>query len=286
MTMRTKGTGGKARRAVNIAFAMLLTLFLGVTATEAQSPEALYARANELYTEGDYQQAIAIYEDLLRIAPHNGNLIYNLGNAYYKDGRLGKAILHYERASRVLPRDEDVRFNLDLARSLTRDKIESPANPVLYALVRVQRTLTVNEQTILAFAFYLAVAVMLVLRFIAPGAGATHFLLAKAFVPALVVLVLIGLSLGTKLYAHQAIKEGIIIVHEATVRSGPGEDFAEVFLVHEGTKAKLRNAREGWYQIGLPNGLNGWIPSENIEPIQEESGSHRAFSGKQRSDGS
>ena len=260
-----EASGGRARLGAFAVLALLVGV-AGWLAAEEESPEALYARANALYTEGAYAEAISIYRALVGVAPNNGHLLYNLGNAHYKDGQLGKAILRYEQASRLLARDEDVRFNLRMARSRAQDKIDVPKNPLLQALGYGQRLLTIDEQTVLVFALYLSVAAMLLIRIVAPR-PASREIFAKAFIPALAMLLILGLSLGAKLYAQRAVKEGILIVPEATVRSGPGEDFTEVFVVHEGTKARLRNARDRWVQISLPNGLNGWIPSKKLEPL-------------------
>lgn len=266
MNGRPSGAAGRYAVLGGLAFLILSLAIPGWSTPAGESPEALYGRANALYIEGSYSEAIAIYKELLEVASNNGHLLYNLGNAYYKDGQLGRAILRYEQASQLLPRDEDVRFNLRLARDRTRDKIDVPRHPLLQALSYGQRILTIDEHTVLVFALYLAVAAMLVLRIAAPPWPKWN-ILSKVFLIALVLLVVCGVSLGANLYVQRAIKEGIVTSPEAIARSGPGEDFTEVFAVHEGTKARLRNVRDQWVQISLPNGLNGWIPSDDVGPL-------------------
>ena len=78
--------------------------------------------ADDAYTKGNYQQAIADYKELLKRGT-SASLYYNLGNAYFRSDSLTQAILAYERASLLSPGDDDIRFNLQFARSKTIDKI-------------------------------------------------------------------------------------------------------------------------------------------------------------------
>jgi uncharacterized protein YgiM (DUF1202 family) len=63
-----------------------------------------------------------------------------------------------------------------------------------------------------------------------------------------------------------------VIKAPGEVRNGPGQDYAVGFTVPEGSKVTLLNRRPEWSQIGVPQqGLKGWIPSSEIEPIRIES---------------
>lgn len=89
--------------------------------------------ADDSYHQGNYQQAISDYKELLGkgVSPA---LYYNLGNAYYRSDSLSKAILCYERAYKLSPSDKDIRFNLQFARSKTIDKI-APEDDNFFTLV-------------------------------------------------------------------------------------------------------------------------------------------------------
>ncbi|MCD4679268.1 MAG: TonB-dependent receptor [Bacteroidales bacterium] len=80
--------------------------------------------ANKAYSEGQYADAIELYEQLINNGLESPELYYNLGNSYFKINDLPSAILYYEKAIKLDPGDEDVIFNLKVANSMIPDKIE------------------------------------------------------------------------------------------------------------------------------------------------------------------
>jgi uncharacterized protein YgiM (DUF1202 family) len=78
------------------------------------------------------------------------------------------------------------------------------------------------------------------------------------------LLVAVGCSLGWKIYDRAYRKQGVVIEQKADVRSGPGSENITVFTIHEGIKVRVRGSSNGWYQVGLPNGWNGWLPQDSV----------------------
>ena len=85
-----------------------------IAVARAQTPEQLFADANQLYQQGKFPEARASYERILSSGYAAGELSYNLGNACYKEGDIPHAILNYERALRRISGDDDVRHNLQI----------------------------------------------------------------------------------------------------------------------------------------------------------------------------
>ena len=79
------------------------------------------AEADSAYFKGNYADAIALYEGILKRGKKSSELYYNLGNSYYKSKDMAKAILNYERALLLNPGDGDIKFNLKLAQNKTVD---------------------------------------------------------------------------------------------------------------------------------------------------------------------
>ena len=106
---------------------LLLALPLIIVAQDATTATENIAvskvMGDSAYANGNYAEAISVYENLLTNVGESADLHYNLGNAYYKAGEIAKSILAYERALLLSPGDEDIAFNLELARSKTVDKI-------------------------------------------------------------------------------------------------------------------------------------------------------------------
>ena len=63
------------------------------------TPEFLFNEGNKAYNAADYENAISLYEQTLKIGKHSADVYYNLGNANY---RLNKVCLLYTSPS---PRD-------------------------------------------------------------------------------------------------------------------------------------------------------------------------------------
>ena len=86
-------------RGERIPQARLLLLFI-ISLTSYFSPltsnAVTKAEADSSYVRGQYQQAIAQYEALLKQGA-SADLYYNLGNAYYRTENIPEAVLNYER---------------------------------------------------------------------------------------------------------------------------------------------------------------------------------------------
>jgi len=81
---------------------------------------------NQLYQQGQYEQAVEKYQLVLQAGFESGELYFNLGNVYYKLNQLGLARLYYERAAILLKNDEALTDNLALLNQRLIDKIPVP----------------------------------------------------------------------------------------------------------------------------------------------------------------
>ena len=94
-----------------------------LSAQRSFSDSGLFAQANDLYQQADYEQAAELYEQCVAESP-SAEAYYNLGNAYFKQGNLSHAILAYERSLRLNPRDKDCKHNLAFAKTQIIDNVE------------------------------------------------------------------------------------------------------------------------------------------------------------------
>src|SRR6185295_4286236 len=146
--------GVKLRRAFGFA---LVAVLLGAGSARADRLEEAWKRGNDAYLHGDYDAAIAAYEELDRQEVVSPDLYFNLGDAYFKKGALGPAIWAFERAAALDPDDEDVRYNLEQTRKLAarqaRDKIEGEDRDPLW--IRAVTSLSPSTETWVFVVFYL-----------------------------------------------------------------------------------------------------------------------------------
>ncbi len=85
-------------------------------AAPAPDPQTVFARALAAQEAGQRDAAIALWKDLVALAPDRAAPHVNLGIVYRLDGRLDDAIAEYEAAIRLDPADAAAHHNLGLAR--------------------------------------------------------------------------------------------------------------------------------------------------------------------------
>jgi tetratricopeptide (TPR) repeat protein len=234
---------------------MLCLLFQNMPA-----PADLYNQANELYKNADYEQAIELYEQAAEQVI-NPELFYNLGNSYFKSGRIGKAIVNYRRALFMAPRDKDIKFNLMFARSYRADKVKSSTGPIARIFSSLFHFFSLFEIQILATCLFIIASIFAALYIIYRKNYFAYSLIISAF---LCMLSFINWYAWTQ---ELNARHGVIIVPETKGLSGPGEDYKEILVIHDGTEIKIREFRGDYALIHIPGGIGGWVKKDVFEQV-------------------
>src|SRR5437763_17197394 len=133
----------------------LFMLLAAFALTGHGADDKTFAKANQAYAQGRFEEAADGYENLIRAGAWNANLFYDLGNARYRLGDFGQAILNYERALALDSRHPEADANLRLARDeahaleLRRDWVEH------YASIGTVKQYTIAATVALGFALFL-----------------------------------------------------------------------------------------------------------------------------------
>jgi tetratricopeptide (TPR) repeat protein len=249
-----------------IIFAFLFCLLLLPSfqaSADVESAQVIFEKGNKSYEEGNFAEAVQHYDEILNLGVRNFKVFYNLGNSYFRQNHLGKAIVNYRRALLLEPRDEDAQANLSFAKLFTLDKIEEQKiSPFSNLLQWFLSLLSADEFALLAsFSYTLAMAFGILMIF-----KKSRRYLRFAFLVFMICLAFFGSSLFAKIH-FDSLKYGVVVVPEAQVRSGPGDDYILQFTGHEGLEFRVEEKSEEWYRISLPNGIRGWIPVEAVEII-------------------
>lgn len=103
-----------------------IALFLSVPALAETGAiaDSLWNRANVLYADTHYQEALDNYMEIERSGKESATLYYNMGNTYFQMRYIAYAILYYEKALRLEPNNPDIAYNLEIAREQCIDRIE------------------------------------------------------------------------------------------------------------------------------------------------------------------
>ena len=244
----------------------IILLFAGMCFLSVKSfaNNDLAAKAEKLYAEKNYKEAIITYEAILRERFSSYKLHYNLGNAHYKNNELGKAIYHYELANKLEPNNEDVLTNLKIANEKTIDKIESKEN---FFISAIKRSL-VNSLSTRSWAWLSIVSLTLAFSFLFLFFISKRLLLKRIgfFTGAICfVAFCISLVLGfSALRDKQHTKFAIITTREIRTHEDPASTSASKFSLHEGTKVRVLETNPEWTNIKLENGNEAWVKTAEI----------------------
>ena len=226
-----------------------------------------FRSANEYYRKEQYEQAAQKYLKIIQHGYQDPPLLYNLGNAYFKMGELGRAILFYKKAQQLLPRDNDIKKNLAYAESLTIDKIEAQKPGFIVTLwEKITSFLTINELTILITGIYF---LLILASFVAIAIKRDPFrkIIIQMIILFSTLFILTGGILLHRMYQMKIAQYGVVISKTVEVKSGPEQNLATLFSLHEGTTFLIQQKRGDWLQIILKTGWSGWIPTGDIQKI-------------------
>ena len=247
----------------------ILTLVHSLTLTaqdknaDTADPSHIFLAANQAYKEGRYEQAAALYENLLSLKIVNGSVCYNLGNSYLKAGKIGKALVNYRRAELFMPRNEDLQANIQFALQQTTDKIEG-RDPYSYvkSFCFWYSRLTIKE----------LVAIFLIANMGLWGIALFQLFKTKEYLWLVLYVfiasaILFGASAAIKLYSFYYKPGGVVIAREITVRSGGSINDTALFGLHEGAEFDWLDESDGWIKIQLRDGKKGWVQKETVEKV-------------------
>ncbi len=231
---------------------------------------AIFEQATVAYNNGDFEQAVELWQGLVDQGLSSVELEFNLGNAWYRRGELGEAILHWERALLIAPLDREVRANLELARTGLVDELPPTVRLPLWDWLDRLFLLLPRDLPWWIFSLGLAFASLaLVRRPWLPGGRLNSF--HRILLPSGLTLVL--LALGFLLMRADLAGQrnrGVILVDKVVVQAAPSEGATNLFDLHEGTVVALgrRSESAGWQQLRLPDGREGWCSLEALEAIE------------------
>ncbi len=235
--------------------------------TETSAADSVLQLAATAYSESRFNDAAALYEQVLANYGISAKVYYNLGNAYYKSGSVAPAILNYERALLLKPGDADVRFNLELARSRVVDKIEPLGE---FLLVRwynsLGNLLDSNSWAYISLGLFVLFTACLFVYFFARKSSLKK---SSFFVGILVIFFSIFALLYSARQRDAIIHpdKAIVFSESVTVKSSPDQSGTDLFLLHEGSTLSIKSKLGDWCEIELEDGNVGWIESKHIEII-------------------
>ncbi len=226
-------------------------------------PAEQFVAANKAYEDTDYSKAIESYLDVVAAGVEDGRLYFNLGNAYLRNGELGRAIASYRRAHGLRPRDQDVRANQSFARGTTKDAIEPPEpSAVVSTLLFWYYGLSPNELALVVLLVNLLFWCSALARVFRPDSEVLRW--------SSILLLALLIAAASPLLASRWLSPSVAVVLplEIDAFTAPDLDSVVRFKLHAGTELRLRDKRDGWIRIALPDDQQAWVESEWIEVVE------------------
>lgn len=237
---------------------LMLLLILAATSglrAEDRSAEELFFAANSLAAEGEYAEAIPLYETALASKP-SPNIHYNLGNAYHRLGNPGKARLHWERSLAMDPGHAEARHNVRLLLNELDLGSEAPG-----PAMRLAQTVSFGQWT---WVFTLSFWVLL-FSLLARKRKKTPWLLIPAGLGTL-FLIIAGASL---LLLNPTRHAAVVVADNVRLRVAPTPESPTGISVKAARKVRILGAYGTFLHVSLPTGQHGYLRSDEAEPIRK-----------------
>jgi tetratricopeptide (TPR) repeat protein len=219
-----------------------------------------FARANQDYSEGHFQDAVDGYQTLVKSRQWNANLFYNLGNAWFRLGNFGESILNYERALALDPHHPEAAANLVLVRDEARalQLKKSRLDRYLEAGTSAQYSIAAS------ISFWFALF------------GAAHLFFSRRRSVALVLSIVFStLVLAAATFALYSLETGskggtlaIVTGKNIEARLATADNANSVLALPPGSEIRVLNRRGDWLYAALPNDLHGWIPANGAQRVR------------------
>lgn len=245
----------------------LIYLFLIFCGSLFAQEQTLFEEATKAYSEGEYQEAIEKYEQILNQGKTSVAVYYNLANAHYKLDHIAPSIYYYEKALQMRPGDDDVLNNLAFAKKMTIDAIEpAPETGISKWVNNFMPGFGYDTWAWAAILFSVLFA-FLILGYFFAGSPQKKRLF---FVPAIFCLLL---GIASFLFANnrqntqQNNQFAIVFAQQTKVQSAPNLRSEMVFLLHEGTKVEVKNGFGEWLEIELADGKQGWVKKAAVKKL-------------------
>lgn len=232
--------------------------FLPMISVADESPDLLLQQANEAYSRGEYDQAIARYEQLSQSAGYSATVLYNLANSYAQTGKIGLAVLNYQRALRLAPGDSDISGNLELVRK------ESGLFAGEYG--GVERFFRILEPHRWSQLILFSLVLFTLFRLVA----VKHRFSAKVSVTmAASCLLLLCLGTAGTLYRFREFNPAVVIAPDARLLISPFSSAASVGAIQEGRLVYAEKEHGDFSYVTDETRRKGWIATASTANVAD-----------------
>ncbi|EKT3958426.1 tetratricopeptide repeat protein [Flavobacterium psychrophilum] len=243
-------------------------LFIFLLITQTFWAQTAFDKGNNLYQKGNYQEAITVYESVVKSGQQSAELYFNLGNCYYKLNKVAPAIFNFEKALLLNPNDSEIRNNLAFAQKMTIDEVvETPK--VGFAKIIRDFTSSYHYDTWAWIA--IVFSVLFLICFVGYYFSNTTMLKRIFFTSVLFILLFAMVSVFAGFFEKNQSnndRPAIVFADITLVKSEPKSNAQDAFVLHAGTKVFVLESLNNYKKIQLLDLKEGWIEKSAIKELK------------------
>ena len=227
--------------------------------------DSSFIKANSLYENENYSSAKDIYKRLLDDDYISVELYLNIGNSYYKLDSIASAILYYEKGLKISPGNENLIHNLKLCNNLIADKSGVKESILINEWIYSFLNHDTNYWAYLSIILIFITVVLIVLFYLFK-----LILFKKTCLYIAIITMIFSLTSIYFSYLSKSILEdsnyGILFSTSVQLKTKPSEIAETAFVLHEGSKVKIRNSSKLWYEIYFDKKV-AWVKKTDLKLI-------------------
>lgn len=239
---------------------VMLLCFIGTAMAQSEAK-----KADQLYKQEKYNEALEVYQAMLKKDLGGVELYYNMANCYVKKGDLGYAVAYYEKALKLDPSDEDCKANLRFVNAKLTDKINEEEKGLGAWFKRLLFIMPADKWSWMGLGlWFFAFAGLLALRM--------KWIFKSAMVKAIsfsaISLGVLFLVAGFLQHRHLVKQSHVVIVSPTvSIKASPSENAKELYTLHEGAKINRHDNNEEWVEVSVNNDNYGWVKKSDVLDI-------------------
>lgn len=249
-------------------FIIILVLFTSTIWAKEVDTINHFEKANALYEQKQYQEAIAEYELLEATGVQSENLYYNMANAFYRLHQTGPAIYYYEKALLINPNLKEATINLKFAQQSLEGEITKiqklESKDIVYQSLSF---LSYNQWAKWVTASAFLCLVLFIVYYL--SAQSTVKRISFAGILVFIVIMMMGsyAAYTSKSY-EESYQPAIVLQDQALLKDDAKNSAKTLMQVKEGTKVYILEEKALWSKVKLENQEVGWLLQSSFRPLK------------------
>ncbi|NLN94505.1 MAG: tetratricopeptide repeat protein [Candidatus Hydrogenedens sp.] len=243
----------------------LILILMGIFPAAPDEAAALMAEAAHSYQQGNYKEAIDLYERVRKEHDRNNPaVLYNIASAWHQEGAPGMAILYYEGALMLDPGFGPARENLALALEQSRRNLPLPDSRNLQSPVLRYVPLTARQGLWLTHTL-IFLSLLFMLLFHWKKLRRYFWLTLSAALLAVMFFVwTVAASQASKTLPRLA----VACSEEVPVYFSTRESDQPRFMLYEGDRVLVDRNEGEWLRVCVQGGEKGWAKRELVYSVE------------------